>query len=265
MPRAEAEARRGFDPDAVRNVYEVTEEFYSHNGKYGTREDVVFLVNGIPVAVIECKNASKDEAIALGVDQIRRYHEETPEVMVPEMLFTATEAIGFAYGVTWNTVRRNIFRWKHEEIGNLEELNKILERAVNLKNFLKGKDRVPKVAHVVADHFRLNVEPLGYKAFLVAVDREACVFYKEHSLAVRPMRNKWASCSTAGNLNFNAELLALDREIGDYVIVHEMLHFFVPNHGKLWKSLMRAHLGNFEAIAERLPRTHISARRLGLE
>ncbi len=103
-----------------RNVYEVTEEFYVHNGRYGTREDVVFLINGIPVLVIECKNASKDEAIALGVDQIRRYHAETPEVMVPEMLFTATEAIGFAYGVTWNTVRRNLFNWKHEEVGNLE-------------------------------------------------------------------------------------------------------------------------------------------------
>jgi type I restriction enzyme R subunit len=103
-----------------RNVYEVTEEFYTHNGKHGTREDVVFLINGIPVEVIECKNASKDEAIALGVDQIRRYHAETPEVMVPQMLFTATEAIGFAYGVTWNTVRRNLFNWKHEEVGNLE-------------------------------------------------------------------------------------------------------------------------------------------------
>src|SRR5438132_3485168 len=42
-----------------RNVYEVTEEFYVHNGHYGTREDVVFLINGIPVLVIECKNASK--------------------------------------------------------------------------------------------------------------------------------------------------------------------------------------------------------------
>lgn len=103
-----------------RNVYEVTEEFYVHNGRFGTREDVVFLINGIPVLVIECKNATKDEAIALGVDQIRRYHAETPEVMVPEMLFTATEAIGFAYGVTWNTVRRNLFNWKHEEVGNLE-------------------------------------------------------------------------------------------------------------------------------------------------
>ena len=118
-------------------MYEVTEEFYTHNGQYGTREDVVFLINGIPVLVIECKNASKDEAIALGVDQIRRYHAETPEVMVPEMIFTATEAIGFAYGVTWNTVRRNIFNWKHEEVGNLEAKVKSFCAVPQLLRFLK--------------------------------------------------------------------------------------------------------------------------------
>ena len=103
-----------------RNTYEVTEEFYWHNGHYGTREDVVFLINGIPVLVIECKNANKDEAIALGIDQIRRYHAETPELFVPEMIFSVTEAIGFAYGPTWNILRRNIFNWKHEQVGNLE-------------------------------------------------------------------------------------------------------------------------------------------------
>ena len=103
-----------------RNVYEVTEEFTFHNGHYGNREDVVFLINGIPLLVIECKNANKDEAIALGIDQLRRYHQETPEFFVPEQIFTATESIGFSYGVTWNTVRRNIFNWKAEQIGNLE-------------------------------------------------------------------------------------------------------------------------------------------------
>ena len=106
--------------DPTRNVYEVTEEWAFHNGHYGTREDIVFLINGIPVLVIECKNASKDEAIALGVDQIRRYHRETPELFVPEQLFTATDAIGFSYGVSWNTVRRNIFNWKDEKVGKLE-------------------------------------------------------------------------------------------------------------------------------------------------
>lgn len=66
-----------------------------------------------------------------------------------------------------------------EGIADIEELNKILDRAVNLKNFLKGRDRIAQVADFVASHYRTNVEPLGYKAFLVAVDREACTFYKE--------------------------------------------------------------------------------------
>jgi len=102
------------------NCFEVTEEFAYDNGHYHNREDVVFLINGIPVLVIECKNANKDEAIALGIDQIRRYHRETPQMFVPQQVFTATEAIGFSYGVTWNTVRRNIFNWKSAEVGKLE-------------------------------------------------------------------------------------------------------------------------------------------------
>ncbi len=71
-------------------------------------------------------------------------------------------------------------------------------------------------------------------------------------LALRPMKNKWASCSTNGNLNFNTELLGLDRDVGEYVIVHELLHLVVPHHGKLWKSLMRAHLGDYERLDVKL-------------
>jgi hypothetical protein len=79
---------------------------------------------------------------------------------------------------------------------------------------------------------------------------------KVKSLAVRPMTNKWASCSTDGNLNFSTELLEFDRKIGEYVIVHELLHFRVPNHGKLWKSLMTAYVGDYEKIEKKLRRMH---------
>jgi len=74
------------------------------------------------------------------------------------------------------------------------------------------------------------------------------------ALAVRPMKNKWASCSTNGCLNFNAELLELNEDLADYVIVHELLHFYVPNHGKLWKSLMMVHLGDYQKKHEELQR-----------
>jgi predicted metal-dependent hydrolase len=86
---------------------------------------------------------------------------------------------------------------------------------------------------------------------------------KVKGITVRSMRNKWASCSTAGNLTFNTELLDLDEDVQDYVIVHELLHFFVPNHGRLWKSLMRAHLGNYEELDLRLRRHHAQVLKLG--
>lgn len=73
-----------------------------------------------------------------------------------------------------------------------------------------------------------------------------------NTLALRPMKNKWASCSTDGNLNFNKELLDLEKKLGLYVIVHELLHFNVPNHGKLWKSLMTAYLGNYDILEKKL-------------
>ncbi len=81
------------------------------------------------------------------------------------------------------------------------------------------------------------------------------------TLYVRPMKNKWASCSTTGTLTFNDELLGVDRALREYVIVHELLHFAVPNHGKLWKSLMRAHLGDHEGLERRLTRLGLPSTR----
>ena len=52
---------------------------------------------------------------------------------------------------------------------------------------------------------------------------------KVTALYVRPMRRKLASCSTAGTLSFNDELIGMEKELVDYVIIHELLHFSVPN------------------------------------
>ena len=69
---------------------------------------------------------------------------------------------------------------------------------------------------------------------------------------LRSMKNKWASLSQNGRLTFNTELLEMERELCDYVIVHELLHMKVPNHGKLFKSLMFACLPDWEKYSERL-------------
>jgi predicted metal-dependent hydrolase len=67
---------------------------------------------------------------------------------------------------------------------------------------------------------------------------------------MRPMKNKWASLSESGRLTFNTELLDRERKFCNYVIVHELLHMKVPNHGKLFKSLMLAFLPDWEKCSK---------------
>lgn len=68
----------------------------------------------------------------------------------------------------------------------------------------------------------------------------------------RKMTNKWASISTTGRLTLNTELLDLPQELGEFVIVHELVHLIVPNHSKLFKCLMSAYLPNWEERERKL-------------
>ena len=69
---------------------------------------------------------------------------------------------------------------------------------------------------------------------------------------VRHMTTKWASCSTRGMLTLDWKVADLPQELCDYVIVHELLHLRIPNHGKLWKSFMRVYLGDWAKLEDRL-------------
>lgn len=58
---------------------------------------------------------------------------------------------------------------------------------------------------------------------------------------LRAMKSKWASCSSNGRLTFNTEILTQPAGFRAEAIVHELLHLKVPNHGKLFKELMRVY------------------------
>ena len=70
-------------------------------------------------------------------------------------------------------------------------------------------------------------------------------------LQVQPMRKKWASCSTRGTITLSADLLFQDAEFQEAVVVHELLHLLVPNHGPVFRSLMRAYLPDLERVMKR--------------
>ena len=59
---------------------------------------------------------------------------------------------------------------------------------------------------------------------------------------VRKMSRKWGSCSTSGTITLATDLAFKDVEFQNYVIAHELLHIRFPNHGKLFKALLTAHI-----------------------
>ena len=59
---------------------------------------------------------------------------------------------------------------------------------------------------------------------------------------LRPMKRKWASCSSRGRLTFDVDLLRQPARFRREVIVHELLHLKIPNHGRLFRALLKAYL-----------------------
>lgn len=70
------------------------------------------------------------------------------------------------------------------------------------------------------------------------------------SVQLRSMTRKWGSCSTAGRVTFDTSLLRQHAEFRKRVIVEELLHLRIPNHGKLFKTLLAAFLDNTDAAKQ---------------
>src|SRR5919109_72304 len=103
-----------------KNIFHVTDEWRQKGTVFTNRADIVLLVNGLPIALAETKSASRRDGLAEGIEQIRRYHRETPEMFIATQVFEVTQLLDFIYGVTWSTSRKNLVNWKEEEPGNYE-------------------------------------------------------------------------------------------------------------------------------------------------
>ena len=90
-------------------------------------------------------------------------------------------------------------------------------------------------------------EPL--EAAILADDFKAEVRYWAGRMELGPreihlvgMKHKWASCSPQGRVTFDIELLRQPAEFRRAVIIHELLHLRIRNHGRLFSALLRTHL-----------------------
>ncbi|KAA0225355.1 HsdR family type I site-specific deoxyribonuclease [Fimbriimonadia bacterium ATM] len=161
-----------FDPDAKRernvtlldvydpsnNVFHITQELrFDNGGGQPNRFDITLFVNGIPVLLTEAKAPHVQDAMSMALDQIERYHRESPEFVALTQVYAATHLIRFLYGPTWNLSARARLNWKDETAGDYETLVKHFlapPRTVRVLNdyvkFVRKEDELSKI--VLAPH-----------------------------------------------------------------------------------------------------------------
>ena len=65
------------------------------------------------------------------------------------------------------------------------------------------------------------------------------------NITIRNQKTRWGSCSSKGNLNFNALLMLTSKDVIDYVVVHELSHRIEMNHSARFWSIVENVLPNY--------------------
>ena len=62
--------------------------------------------------------------------------------------------------------------------------------------------------------------------------------FKVGKVSVRKQKTRWGSCSVNNNISLNINLIHLPQQLATYVILHELLHTRIKNHGRqFWREL----------------------------
>ncbi len=76
---------------------------------------------------------------------------------------------------------------------------------------------------------------------------------KYRKVSIKNQKTKWGSCSSKNSINLNINLVRLPDQLRDYVILHELVHTRIKNHGKeFWAELSKAIGGGAKELARKL-------------
>lgn len=74
----------------------------------------------------------------------------------------------------------------------------------------------------------------------IALCQECFATLPEFTWQVKTLKTRWGVCNKKKKeITLNAELIKYERDLIDYVIIHELCHFFVGNHSKEFWNLVK--------------------------
>lgn len=117
-----------------------------------------------------------------------------------------------------------------------------------------GRRSDDDVRRLVQQWYRSRAEVVLPKRLQAALDSHPSLRAPDVRMRIRPMRTRWGSCSRTGMLSLNPELVRAPTGCIDYVIIHELCHRRVMNHGPEFQRLLTRVMPDWRSRRDRLNR-----------
>jgi predicted metal-dependent hydrolase len=98
-------------------------------------------------------------------------------------------------------------------------------------------------SHSIADEYAEKIKNLDIDAAAAGIFKRLEELAAEYDFSysrvtIRNQKTRWGSCSAKNNLSLNIKLALLPDELRDLILVHELVHTRIKNHGPdFWREL----------------------------
>lgn len=72
--------------------------------------------------------------------------------------------------------------------------------------------------------------------------------YSFRAVTIKNNKTNWGSCSSLKNINLNLHLMRLPDNLIDLILVHELVHTKIPNHGPSFKAQLKHHFPEVDEL-----------------
>ncbi|MCG6188688.1 M48 family metallopeptidase [Maribellus maritimus] len=133
------------------------------------------------------------------------------------------------------------------------EKNKVEHKSETIKIFVKDFDT--EQAQLFIEKVLTEIYRFEAKRFLPERLRQLANIYKfnVNTITIRNNRRNWGSCSSRNNISLNLQMMKLPDELIDYILLHELVHTEIKNHGpEFWKKLNEITDGKARELAKQV-------------
>jgi predicted metal-dependent hydrolase len=167
----------------------------------------------------------------------------------------------------WILKQQNKFDLKRNRIKEGDEIKTKLHTVVFLKAEKNKVEHKREAIKVFVPEFHSEESQIFIEKVLTEIYRfeakrilpgklgklaETFGFYV-NNITIRNNRRNWGSCSSKNNISLNLQMLKLPDELIDYILLHELVHTEIKNHGpEFWKRLDQITAGKARELAKQV-------------